>query len=587
MPSSTSCRGATRTRSSVARTFSRTSTSIRAQRECSRGIYSSRCLLPSLLPSSSLFSLAPLFPSPCSHPVLLHSPFVTSLRFPFLFSSFIYVNPPFLACALAHCPKLSLLRLAADLPSLPLLGLQMPEEVKRVVKRVEELDKQNRELQEKLKQSKDHENHADMLRKNRIEITELRVSNKTLSAKVDELKKEKELLEKKSESERRLLENRTRNLFDLNVKSTQKLQGELDLRIAERLHNRSADNEVASLRRRNLELLGQINALDEQKMAAENKLRDAERKSRELKDKLELYATIHRIDLGKLQFSSDLNTEEELSAFLGDSSASSQGRKKKIRTQSRSVTPGLFSRPPPSAEDQKRSQSAQPGGGNWSGAAAEMSTTTGEQVRASARMEAEEESLEGLKAKVAQLQAKLTGEEKTKTNAQEKVIALAEQLVEKDRQITALQSSLDAEKETKKKKKKSERLRDLEGQVLSLITKVRETEMDKDQVEIKLNEKEEETKVKARKIGELIFKVSQLEEEKARIIEELAEVRIQAARQTKPEADPKSSTMPPRVIREESLGAGRMKISSSLNRPLKEETFSATMDRDRSEDIKT
>uniref|UniRef100_A0A7S4KEP5 Uncharacterized protein n=1 Tax=Guillardia theta TaxID=55529 RepID=A0A7S4KEP5_GUITH len=467
------------------------------------------------------------------------------------------------------------------------LQLQMPEEVKRVVKRVEELDKQNRELQEKLKQSKDHENHADMLRKNRIEITELRVSNKTLSAKVDELKKEKELLEKKSESERRLLENRTRNLFDLNVKSTQKLQGELDLRIAERLHNRSADNEVASLRRRNLELLGQINALDEQKMAAENKLRDAERKSRELKDKLELYATIHRIDLGKLQFSSDLNTEEELSAFLGDSSASSQGRKKKIRTQSRSVTPGLFSRPPPSAEDQKRSQSAQPGGGNWSGAAAEMSTTTGEQVRASARMEAEEESLEGLKAKVAQLQAKLTGEEKTKTNAQEKVIALAEQLVEKDRQITALQSSLDAEKETKKKKKKSERLRDLEGQVLSLITKVRETEMDKDQVEIKLNEKEEETKVKARKIGELIFKVSQLEEEKARIIEELAEVRIQAARQTKPEADPKSSTMPPRVIREESLGAGRMKISSSLNRPLKEETFSATMDRDRSEDIKT
>ena len=40
------------------------------------------------------------------------------------------------------------------------------------------------------------------------------------------------------------------------------------------------NEQVASLRRRNLELLGQINALDEQKMAAENKLRDAERKSR-------------------------------------------------------------------------------------------------------------------------------------------------------------------------------------------------------------------------------------------------------------------------------------------------------------------
>uniref|UniRef100_A0A7S0HBB1 Uncharacterized protein n=1 Tax=Hanusia phi TaxID=3032 RepID=A0A7S0HBB1_9CRYP len=71
------------------------------------------------------------------------------------------------------------------------LQLQMPEEVKRVVKRVEELDKQNRELQEKLKQSKEHDNHAEMLRKNRIEMTELRVSNKSLLAKVEELKKER------------------------------------------------------------------------------------------------------------------------------------------------------------------------------------------------------------------------------------------------------------------------------------------------------------------------------------------------------------------------------------------------------------
>mmetsp|Transcript_18408 Transcript_18408/g.41933 ORF Transcript_18408/g.41933 Transcript_18408/m.41933 type:complete len:324 (+) Transcript_18408:1848-2819(+) len=323
-------------------------------------------------------------------------------------------------------------------------------------------------------------------------------------------------------------------------------------------------------------------------MAAENKLRDAERKSRELKDKLELYATIHRIDLSKLQFSSDLNTEDELSAFLGEPPSTSQGRKKKLRMQSRSVTPGLFSRPPPSTDvDQKRSQSAQPGG-NWSGGPGETSTTPGEQVRASARMEAEEENVEGLKAKVAQLQAKLTGEEKSRANAQDKVVALAEQLVEKDRQISTLQSALDAEKETKKKKKKSERLRDLEGQVLSLITKVRETEMDKDQVEIKLNEKEEETKIKTRKIGELIFKVSQLEEEKARIVEELAEARNQAARQSKLEGDAKSSTLPPRVIREESLGAGRLKMSSSLNRPLKEESFSSILsDKEKGDEFKT
>eukprot|EP00960_Hanusia_phi_P041752 755142-Hanusia_phi.AAC.11 len=164
--------------------------------------------------------------------------------------------------------------------------------------------------------------------------------------------------------------------------------------------------------------------------------------------------------------------------------------------------------------------------------------------------------------------------------------------------------------------------------------------MDKDQVEIKLNEKEEETKIKTRKIGELIFKVSQLEEEKARIVEELAEARnqasatacpfpcswllppdppfpfpplsdrspppsaflssfsflpsssvltqVQAARQSKLEGDAKSSTLPPRVIREESLGAGRLKMSSSLNRPLKEESFSSILsDKEKGDEFKT
>ena len=47
-------------------------------------------------------------------------------------------------------------------------------------------------------------------------------------------------------------------------------------------------------------------------------------------------------------------------------------------------------------------------------------------------------------------------------------------------------------------------------QVMSQTTKMRETEMDKDQVEIKLNQKEEESRTKARKISDLIFKMSQV-----------------------------------------------------------------------------
>ena len=61
-------------------------------------------------------------------------------------------------------------------------------------------------------------------RRMKSELTDLRVHNKTLTTKVEELRKEKELGDRASESQRRLLENRTRILLDKNTKSTQKLQ---------------------------------------------------------------------------------------------------------------------------------------------------------------------------------------------------------------------------------------------------------------------------------------------------------------------------------------------------------------------------
>eukprot|EP00960_Hanusia_phi_P041753 755142-Hanusia_phi.AAC.12 len=257
-------------------------------------------------------------------------------------------------------------------------------------------------------------------------------------------------------------------------------------------------------------------------MAAENKLRDAERKSRvrekdkaeqgELKDKLELYATIHRIDLSKLQFSSDLNTEDELSAFLGEPPSTSQGRKKKLRMQSRSVTPGLFSRPPPSTDvDQKRSQSAQPGG-NWSGGPGETSTTPGEQVtpppnllisllvlvfpllisllvpsnippscagvgedggggRERGGAEGQGGAAAGEADRRGEVEGKRAGQSRCTGRAargerQADLYATGSLLTcPLPPPLLSSLSALDAEKETKKKKKKSERLRDLEGQV--------------------------------------------------------------------------------------------------------------------------
>ena len=96
-----------------------------------------------------------------------------------------------------------------------------------------------------------------------------------------------------------------------------------------------------------------------------------------------------------------------------------------------------------------------------------------------------------------------------------------------------MQVEADNEKASGRRNKKSDRLRVLEAQIMSQTTKMRETEMDKDQVEIKLNQKEEESRIKGRKISDLIFKINQVEEEGARLTEELQDTRAQLAKALK------------------------------------------------------
>ena len=189
------------------------------------------------------------------------------------------------------------------------MQLQMPDETKKVVARIEHLEKVNKDLTEKLRLLKETEGAELEKKRIKSELTDLRVHNKALTAKVEELRKDKDLTERAAEGQRRLLENRTRILLDKNTKSTQKLQGETELRIAERLHNRSADNEVASLRKRNLDVLTKLNVLEEQRMQEQQQLRDSQRRCSELSEKLELYATVHRIDIARLQFSPDVRAE--------------------------------------------------------------------------------------------------------------------------------------------------------------------------------------------------------------------------------------------------------------------------------------
>lgn len=70
--------------------------------------------------------------------------------------------------------------------------------------------------------------------------------------------------------------------------------------------------QVATLRRRNLELLGQLNGLDEAKSKAERLSHEHQRKCKDLQEKLELYATIHRINISEMGAKVDLNTEDEV-----------------------------------------------------------------------------------------------------------------------------------------------------------------------------------------------------------------------------------------------------------------------------------
>ena len=389
------------------------------------------------------------------------------------------------------------------------MQLQMPDETKKVVARIEQLEKANKDLTEKVRVLKDTE--AAELEKKRIksELTDLRVHNKALTTKVEEQRKEMDHTRGSSEAQRRLLENRTRILLDKNTKSTQKLQGETELRIAERLHNRSADNEVAALRKRNLDVLSKLNVLEEQRMEEQMLLRDSQRRCSELSEKLELYATVHRIDMARLQFSPDVRAELAAEQKRMSSSSATRLRRSTVgsRASTADGTDGRTSAPPvlggwggsrpPTGLSGKLSRSQTPDaalgggrGGDKDKLAGEgvvrsvssnnapnlhssgrpmsggMSGGANEHLRANARAEAgDAESTDALRHKMMLMQSKLNCEERARTQAQDKCVTLAEQLMEKEAALQKLLTDADNEKSSSRRNIKSDRLRLLEAQV--------------------------------------------------------------------------------------------------------------------------
>jgi len=95
-----------------------------------------------------------------------------------------------------------------------------------------------------------------------------------------------------------------------------------------------------------------------------------------------------------------------------------------------------------------------------------MSGGANEHLRANARAEAgDAESTDALRHKMMLMQSKLNCEERARTQAQDKCVTLAEQLMEKEAALQKLLTDADNEKSSSRRNIKSDRLRLLEAQV--------------------------------------------------------------------------------------------------------------------------
>ena len=198
------------------------------------------------------------------------------------------------------------------------------------------------------------------------------------------------------------------------------------------------------MRKRNLDVMSKVNTLEDQRIELEQQLREANRRCSELSEKLQLYATVHRIDMARLQFSPDVRAE--LQAEQKRLNTSSSLRLRRSTAASRATTAsgldGRTSAPP--ELDSSRAASvpstadamARPPSSAAAAATRIVNGGQAETLRAHARAEvAGSEGAEELRKKVVALQGRLAQEERSRSQAQDKCVVLAEQLLEKEAAI--------------------------------------------------------------------------------------------------------------------------------------------------------
>eukprot|EP00960_Hanusia_phi_P011818 344807-Hanusia_phi.AAC.10 len=174
---------------------------------------------------------------------------------------------------------------------------QMPEEFRKVCNRIEELEKVNKQLKERLAalegtgESGENSQLQDLVK----QLHDVMMENKLLTEKVEKLRAEKDTAEKKYESETRVLENRGKALLQKNAEYSQRLEGESNTLMSEKMKKKSFENEIVSLKKRNIELMGQLNKLEESKMIAEKAAQDATSRARTLQEKLDMLSSLQKV----------------------------------------------------------------------------------------------------------------------------------------------------------------------------------------------------------------------------------------------------------------------------------------------------
>mmetsp|Transcript_9524 Transcript_9524/g.21860 ORF Transcript_9524/g.21860 Transcript_9524/m.21860 type:complete len:843 (+) Transcript_9524:55-2583(+) len=436
------------------------------------------------------------------------------------------------------------------------LHLTLPDEFRKMADKIKELEGDRKKCKTAVEEAEKKVIAVEAIVKQKdSEVLNVKATLEQQNKRIAELDKESQSRHSELKGERKVRGMENRRLMDRNLYYVHKLQGQEDQRVRAMLDNRAVENELAELRKRNMQLLGQILSLDEAKLAAEKAAREAISRSKELQEKLELHNAVQRNELSKLIYSSSHNTEQDVDTVFPVARSHRGGRMVHTSSRSGSVSPAQSSYQKKSASRNSLSDSPLPE--NESSFHAEPTPPrpkSGGRSGPTPPAVIEGDAME-LQVQLSALTTKLAAEERARVAAQERVVELAEQLLQKEKQLVQQNRAKEHHPGKGAKSrvsgdgggKSNSRVRELQAQNLTLVTRMHEQEVDAEQVQFKLAEREEEVRLQKKKVSELLFKLQVTEEERNRLRDQALahapDSDHQAATKQPDSGTPKISTM--------------------------------------------